>query len=121
MAPEYELAAQDLKNEGIILAKVDATAEEELGKRFEVTGYPTMKIFRRGTPYEYNGGRDHHTIVSYVLEQAGPPSLHLNVKKAYDKVIKYGTKKGPGKKCQNYVKNKIKNSIYLESRVSGAY
>lgn len=96
LAPEYELAAQDLKNEGIILAKVDATDEPELGTRFDVTGYPTLKIFRRGTPYDYNGGRDRNTIVSYVLEQAGPPSLHLNAKKAYDKVLKSGTKKGPG-------------------------
>ena len=79
------------------MAKVDATAEEELGTRFGVTGYPTLKIFRKGTPYDYNGGRDQHTIVSYVLEQAGPPSLHLNTKKAYDKVLKYGTpNKGPG-------------------------
>lgn len=96
IAPEYELAAQDLKAEGIILAKVDATEEPDLGTRFDVTGYPTLKVFRKGTPFEYNGGRDRHTIVSYVLEQAGPPSLHLNTKKAYDKVIKYGSSKGPG-------------------------
>jgi len=96
LAPEWELAAQDLKKEGIILAKVDATEQADLATRFEVTGYPTLKVFRRGTPYEYNGGRDRHTIVSYVLDQAGPPSLHLNTKKSHEKVIKYGSKKGPG-------------------------
>lgn len=38
-------------------AKVDATAEAELGTRFEVQGYPTLKIFRNGKPFDYDGPR----------------------------------------------------------------
>ena len=38
-------------------AKVDATAESDLGTRFEVQGYPTLKIFREGKPFNYDGPR----------------------------------------------------------------
>lgn len=80
LAPEYEAAAQELKSRDtpIKLAKVDATAESELGKRFDVSGYPTLKVFRKGKEYEYKGGRDKRTIVSYMLEQNSPPSVALS-------------------------------------------
>lgn len=54
------------------MAKVDATIESELGSRFGVTGYPTMKVFRKGTPSDYKGPRDAAGIISYMNKQAAP-------------------------------------------------
>ena len=60
LAPKYEKAAQRMKKETppVAFAKVDATAETELGTRFEVQGYPTLKIFRKGKPFDYDGPRE---------------------------------------------------------------
>lgn len=70
--PEYAKAATTLAKDGVRLAKVDATVESELGSRFGVTGYPTMKVFRAGTPSDYKGPRDAAGIVSYMQKQAAP-------------------------------------------------
>lgn len=55
MDPEWEAAATVLKAEGIVLAKVDATENQELAKEYDVTGYPTIKMFRKGNSFDYNG------------------------------------------------------------------
>ena len=39
------------------MAKVDATKSSALGKRFEVSGYPTFKILKKGEAVEYDAER----------------------------------------------------------------
>ncbi|KAJ7418709.1 Protein disulfide-isomerase A4 [Willisornis vidua] len=92
LAPEYEKAAKELSNRTppIPLAKVDATAETELAKRFDVTGYPTLKIFRKGKPYDYSGPREKYGIVDYMIEQAGPPSKQIQASKQVQEFLKDG-------------------------------
>uniref|UniRef100_A0A8C4RIS1 Protein disulfide-isomerase A4 n=1 Tax=Erpetoichthys calabaricus TaxID=27687 RepID=A0A8C4RIS1_ERPCA len=92
LAPEYEKAAQELNNRipPIPLAKVDATAETEIANRFSVTGYPTLKIFRKGKDFEYNGPREKEGIVSYMIDQAGPPSKQIQTIKQLREFIKEG-------------------------------
>nr|XP_014352816.1 PREDICTED: protein disulfide-isomerase A4-like [Latimeria chalumnae] len=58
-APEYEKIAKTLKeNDPLIpVAKIDATAHSELASRFDVSGYPTIKILKKGQPVDYDGAR----------------------------------------------------------------
>jgi len=79
LAPEYAKAAKELAEEGssIKLGKVDATKETELGEKFAVKGYPTLKFFKNGTPMEYAGGRVSADIKSWLLKKTGPPAVEL--------------------------------------------
>lgn len=36
---------------------MDATIETEIARRYEVSGYPTIKWFRKGIAYDYDGDR----------------------------------------------------------------
>ncbi|XP_068200117.1 protein disulfide-isomerase A4 [Antennarius striatus] len=92
LAPEYEKAAKELskRSPSIPLAKVDATVESEIASRFGVTGYPTLKIFRKGKLFEYNGPREQHGIVDYMIEQSGPPSKQVQAVKQVQEFTKDG-------------------------------
>ncbi|XP_073714233.1 protein disulfide isomerase family A, member 8 [Misgurnus anguillicaudatus] len=78
LAPEFESAATRLKGT-VTLAKVDCTASTETCKKYGVTGYPTLKIFRNGhESSSYDGPRSADGIVSYMKKQAGPDSVTLH-------------------------------------------
>ena len=71
LAPDYSKAAKDLKEHGILLAKVDATSESDLAQQFGVSGYPTLKVMRFGKVYDYTGPRERYgelyTIVVSIM------------------------------------------------------
>lgn len=77
LTPEYAQAATALKADGVVLGKVDATVETDLGAKFEVRGYPTLKWFRSGKPTEYTGGRTAAEIIQWARKKSGPPSTEL--------------------------------------------
>ncbi|WOL18529.1 protein disulfide-isomerase-like [Canna indica] len=80
LAPEYEKAASILSKSDppVVLAKVDANeaANKELASKYEIKGYPTLKILRNGGEIiqEYNGPRQADGIIEYLKKQAGPAS-----------------------------------------------
>ena len=57
--PTYEKIAQALKESDppVPVAKVDATKATAVAGRFEVSGYPTIKILKNGQPVDYEGDR----------------------------------------------------------------
>ena len=73
--PEYDKAATLLKNENIFLAKVDATVEKELDKKFEITGYPVIKLFIKGKPIEYKGERNHTDLIKWIRRKTNGPCV----------------------------------------------
>jgi len=82
LAPEYAAAAKILKPQNILLAKVDATIHSEVSNRFDVKSYPTLKGFRKGNVFDYNGPRQKDGIVSYMELQNGPSSKPIETAEA---------------------------------------
>jgi len=93
LKPEFEKAGSLLfkNNPPITLVKVDCT---EGGKstcnKFNVQGYPTLKIFKNGEfSSDYNGPREASGITKYMRSQVGPSAKELlSVKSAEDFLAK---------------------------------
>ena len=50
LAPAYEeVGAAFAKADDVVIAKVDADADKDLGSRFGVQGFPTLKYFPKGS------------------------------------------------------------------------
>lgn len=76
LAPIYdELAASfGSQSSKVSIANVDADAHKDLGKRFGVQGFPTLKWFdgKPGSePVDYNGGRDLESLQKFITEKSG--------------------------------------------------
>jgi protein disulfide-isomerase-like protein len=76
-----------LKRKPVVIAKVDADAHKELGSRFDVHGFPTLKWFPKGNPSNpesYEGGRSADDIINWINNKAG---TRARVKKAPSAVV----------------------------------
>ena len=75
LAPVYEELASSLEyaKDKVQIAKVDADAERDLGKRFGIQGFPTLKFFDgvSDKPTDYNGGRDLDSLANFIAEKTG--------------------------------------------------
>ncbi|KAE9410566.1 protein disulfide isomerase [Gymnopus androsaceus JB14] len=65
LAPHYEEAATALKEKNIKLAKVDCVDQADLCQANGIQGYPTLKVYKNGTPTDYAGPRKADGIISY--------------------------------------------------------
>ena len=65
LKPAWKQATKALHGQGIKLVVVDATAEQRLAQKYEVRGYPTIKIFgeNKRKPTTYEGGRDAQSLI----------------------------------------------------------
>ena len=91
IAPEFEKAATVLKENDppVVLAEVDCTAEgKEVCSQNGVSGYPTLKAFKRGDKaFDYEGPRDADGIVRYMRGKAGPSSKELKTVQEAEKFL----------------------------------
>lgn len=81
LAPVYEELAQAFaaSKDKVQIAKVDADAEKDLGRKYGVQGFPTLKWFdgKSDTPQDYDQGRDLDSLTSFITDKTG-----LKLKKA---------------------------------------
>ncbi|KAF9909676.1 protein disulfide-isomerase precursor [Lobosporangium transversale] len=87
LAPEYEIAATQLKEVGIPVAKVDCTVETDVCKDHGVQGYPTIMVFRDGQPTSYGGPRKADGLVSFMKKKSLPAVSEITT----DKLAEFST------------------------------
>jgi len=91
LKPEFEMANGDLlaNDPPVTLVKVDCTeGGKDSCNRFEVKGYPTLKIFKNGElSSDYNGPREAKGIVKFMKTQVGPASKELKSVADADKLL----------------------------------
>ena len=78
LKPIYEKLARGFASESnCVVVAVDATASEDLGKKYDVTGYPTIKFFPADSEdvVAYEGGRTEADFVSFLNEKCGTQRL----------------------------------------------
>ncbi|XP_057291473.1 uncharacterized protein LOC130614094 [Hydractinia symbiolongicarpus] len=74
LAPTYEKVATAFKSEpNCVIAKVDADTEKDLGTRFGISGFPTIKFFGKDNkePEEYSGGRSEQDFIDFMNDKCG--------------------------------------------------
>lgn len=64
MEPTYAQVADALEGE-VNVAKVDVTASRELGTRFDIKGFPTLKLISKGKVYTFKGRRSLEEITEF--------------------------------------------------------
>ncbi|KAI7841633.1 hypothetical protein COHA_004653 [Chlorella ohadii] len=101
LEPHWDKAATALKDHDpeIVLAKIDATAEEneDAKKRFGIGGFPTIKMFKGDIdrPAAYEGPRDEEGIIKYLKKQVLPAATKLDSLEAVE-----AAKKDAGNKSE---------------------
>jgi len=100
LEPIYEEVADAFAgSKDVVIAKVDADSHRDLGQRFGVQGFPTLKFFPKGSPNSpepYEGGRTQDDIVSFVTGKTGgkastkrkaPTAVTVLTKDNFDSIV----------------------------------
>lgn len=89
MAPQFAEAARRLQSfsDQVLLAKVNGEEHHSLLQRFQITGFPWLLWFPKGssTPQNFDAGRDANSILQFVERRAGirvPYKSAFNLKDA---------------------------------------
>lgn len=94
LAPVWEELAENFASaeDKVSIGKVDADEHKELGRRFGVQGFPTLKWFdgKSDTPTDYDGGRDLDSLSAFVIEKTG---IKIKTKKSPPSAVEMLTDK----------------------------
>lgn len=90
MAPAYSKLAERMKSDedGIPIAKVDATVEKELAGKFQIQGFPSLKMFLNGEPIDYNGERTEEAIHAWIKSKSDASVMEIQTVEELDEYLK---------------------------------
>ncbi|MQL94628.1 hypothetical protein Taro_027294 [Colocasia esculenta] len=74
LAPELDAAAPVLAglDHPIVIAKINADKYTKLASKYEIDGYPSLKVFMHGIPTDYSGPRKADLLVRYLRKFVAP-------------------------------------------------
>lgn len=77
--PTVSEVAQRVQKEKIgLLAAVDATVQKELAQKYEISGFPTLKLFKNGVYVaDYEGRRTVDDLYQFMRKNASPKKDEL--------------------------------------------
>lgn len=76
--PEYVDIAKKLKErKQVTVAKVDASEQKALNKRFGVTSIPAIFLFKSGIPFEFTGPRTADDVLAFVSVKINAPKVKM--------------------------------------------
>lgn len=100
LAPIYEKVADAFveQKDTVLIAKVNADKNKELGQKAGVRGFPTLKWYPAGSieAEEFNSGRDLDSIAKLVTEKSGkkstinpppPPAAEQLTSRNFDQIV----------------------------------
>ena len=70
-SPEYQKSSSILKKDNIYLSKIDSSKNSISSKKYKINGFPTILFFRKGIPFEFEGGRSSKELINWSRKKAG--------------------------------------------------
>eukprot|EP00761_Pharyngomonas_kirbyi_P011331 gb/GECH01011356.1/.p1 GENE.gb/GECH01011356.1/~~gb/GECH01011356.1/.p1 ORF type:complete len:407 (+),score=127.33 gb/GECH01011356.1/:1-1221(+) len=68
--------------------KVDCTKNEKLCMKYQVQGYPSLKLFNNGAVFDYSGERSADGFVDFITRMNRPPLTQVSSQEEFDKFTK---------------------------------
>jgi len=86
MEPIWSHVAQALYSSNVRVGKLDCTRFTNVGKHFEINGYPTILFLKHGNKYIYDGERSKDDLVHFAMRLSNPPVQELRQAEALDQI-----------------------------------
>jgi len=110
LAPEFQKAAQIAKdtNKPYNFVKINGKTNPGLGQKYEVSGYPTLKLFVNGQILSYEGNRTADAMLQFIDKKVGPQYITI---KNVDELMNVANNESLGLRVFFRFKKQIEGSI----------